>query len=185
MSEMFDENNMRQTLEPYIPSGETLLAGIHAVSQSTEIHAIFGRCVYTARGLRPDENAGTILLHKKKHTAYDVYLGITQTSLLIVECEENAYSYAAEDLPDSSGLPVRALAAPLPLDAVGTCFPLDEIVHCEIKNGWMGSVKCAITMKNGSAFQLLLPKRGGLGGGMPHHAEHRAAILARLGGQNG
>ncbi len=61
-----------------------------------------------------------------------------------------------------------------------TVFPLADIQSCQIKNGWMGSVKCAVTMKNGSHCKLLLPKLGGLGGGMPHHAEYRAAILARL-----
>ena len=50
------------------------------------------------------------------------------------------------------------------------------------KKGMEGSVKCHITMKNGSYFKLLLPKLGGLGGGMPHHAEYLQAIIARLGG---
>ncbi len=46
----------------------------------------------------------------------------------------------------------------------------------------MGSVKCFITMKNGSSFKLLLPKLGGVGGGMPNHAKYREAIIERLSG---
>ena len=39
-----------------------------------------------------------------------------------------------------------------------------------------------ITLKNGAFLKLLLPKRGGLGGGMPHHEEYREKIIARLSG---
>ncbi len=37
-----------------------------------------------------------------------------------------------------------------------------------------------ITMKGGSVLKIMLPKRGGLGGGMPHHVEYREAIIERL-----
>ncbi len=63
---------------------------------------------------------------------------------------------------------------------IGTCFALEEICSCEIKKGWMGSVKCFIAMKNGSYFRIMFPKLGGLGGGMPHHAEYRDMIIKRL-----
>lgn len=45
----------------------------------------------------------------------------------------------------------------------------------------MGSVKCFLTMKNGSYFKLMFPKLGGLGGGMPNHAKYRDMIIERLG----
>ena len=59
-------------------------------------------------------------------------------------------------------------------------FPLADIQSCVIKKGMMGAVNCAITLKDGSFLKLQMPKRGGLGGGMPHHAEYREPILARL-----
>ena len=37
MSEIFDETNMREALDRYIPSGETLLAGIHAIAREINI----------------------------------------------------------------------------------------------------------------------------------------------------
>ena len=56
--------------------------------------------------------------------------------------------------------------------------------ECEVKKVWMGAVNCSITMKNGSFLKLQLPKSGGLGGGMPHHAEYRERSLECLGGSN-
>jgi len=65
MSEIFDESIMRQTLGNYIPDGESLLTGIHAVSRETVIQAAFTKCVRAEDGLLPDENGGTVALRKK------------------------------------------------------------------------------------------------------------------------
>ncbi len=171
---------MRRTLERYIPSGETLEAGIHAVSRETSIVAVFGKCRYAGDRLCRDENGGVMVLSKKKYTPYDVYLGVTQSCLLIVQCEENKYFYDFDAAPEREAQP---LAADLLLSDMGTCFPLADIQSCEVKKGIMGSVKCTVTMKDGSRFKLLLPKRGGLGGDMPNHAQYREAILQRLSGE--
>ena len=180
MSDIFDETNMRQTLGRYIPNGETLLAGIHAISKETVIKVIFGNCARTEKGLVPDENGG-VIVHKEKYAGYDVYLGITQYSLVITECERNRYLYQFEEIPDLSGANIQEVTSEILFTDIGKCFPLADIKSCEIKKGWMGSVKCFITMKNGSYFKLMLPKLGGLGGNMPHHTEYREAIIARLG----
>lgn len=180
MSEIFDEASMRRTLGQYIPNGETLLAGIHAVSTETNIKAVFGKCVPTESKLVPDANGGVIALNKKKHTAYDIYIGITQFSLVIAECERTQYRYQFDDMPDAGAADIQEVTSDIFLSDIGTCFSLEDIQSCEIKKGWMGSVKCFITMRNGSCFKLMFPKLGGLGGGMPHHAEYREAIIARL-----
>ncbi|MCI8553589.1 MAG: hypothetical protein HFJ80_01420 [Clostridiales bacterium] len=182
MSEIFDETSMRRALGAYIPDGETLLAGIHAIAKETNVTGVFGKCVRTENGLFPDENGGVIALNKKKYAACDIYLGLTSSSLVLAECERNAYLYQFEEEPNVSRADIQEVTAPLFFADIGTCFPLTDIQRCEIKKGWMGSVKCLLTMKNGSYFRLLLPKPGGLGGGMPHHAEYRGAIIARLGG---
>ena len=57
---------MRMALEKYIPDGETLLAGIHAIAKETNIIGIFDKCICTEYSLRPDENGGIIALRKKK-----------------------------------------------------------------------------------------------------------------------
>lgn len=184
MSEIFDETNMRKTLGKYIPSGETLLAGIHAVSNETNVTGVFGKCVCVENRLIPDENGGIIALNKKKYSGYDIYLGITQSFLVIAECERNNYLYQFDDELDVSKADIQEVTSDIFFGDIGTCFPLADIESCETKKGWMGSVKCFITMKNGSYFKLMLPKLGGLRGDMQHYAEYREAIIARLGGAN-
>ena len=180
MAEIFDEANMRQILGEYIPDGETMLAGIHAVSKETKITGVFGKCIRTESRLVPSENGGIIALNKKKYSAYDIYIGITQTNLIIAECEKNSYYYQFFDEPDAAEADIQELTSDIFLTDIGTCYPLADIQSCEIKKGWMGSIKCFITMKNGSYFKLMFPKLGGLGGGMPHHTQYREAIVARL-----
>lgn len=183
-SDIFDERNMKHALEKYIPTRESLLAGIHAVAKETSVVAAFGKCIRLEDRLVPNENGGTIALNKKKYSTYDVYLGITQTSMVITECSNNSYFYQFDDNSDVRETDIQEVASDIFLADIGTCFPLADIQSCKIKKGWMGSVKCFITMKNGSYFKLMLPKLGGLGGGMPRHAEYREAIIARLSGNN-
>ena len=77
------------------------------------------------------------------------------------------------------GIRVRDTRATVAEDA-GVCFPLSEIEQCKIEKGIMGAVNCSVTMRDGCFLKLQMPKLGGLGGGMPHHAEYREAILSRL-----
>lgn len=184
MSEIFSETNMRHVLEKYIPDGETLLAGIHAAANESNITGVFGKCVRTESRLLPDENGGTIALNKKKYSGYDVYIGITQHFLVIADCEKYDHLYQFDDEPKIREADVQVVTSPILLDDIGTCFSLTDIKSCVIKKGWMGSVKCFLTMKNGSYFKLIFPKLGGLGGGMPHHTEYREAIITRLSQNN-
>lgn len=182
MSEIFDETNMRRVLEKYIPDGETLLAGIHAAAKESKVTAVFGKCVRTENRLIPHENGGVIAVDKKKYSGYDVYIGITQSFLIIADCESYGHLYQFDDAPGADKADIQEVVSDIFLADIGTCFPLADIQSCQMKKGWLGSVKCFITMKNGSYFKLMFPKLGGLGDGMPHHAEYRDAIIARLGG---
>ena len=182
MSEIFDEGNMRRVLGEHIPEGEVLEAGIHGISQETRIKGIFGKCIYMEDKLIPDEKGRIITLDKKKCSSYDVYIGITRNVLVIAGCERNSYLYELDDAPDGSENDMQKITSEVLLADIGTCYPLTDIQSCQFKKGWMGSVKCFLTMKNGSSFKLVLPKLGGVGGGMPHHAEYREAIIKRLGG---
>ena len=178
---ILSEKAMQKALGKYLPEGETLLAGIHAISKETVIKAAFGNCARTENALVPDGGGG-VIVRKEKHASYEVYLGITENFLIITECEKNRYFYQFDDIPALSGENVRKVESELPLSDIGKCFPLADIRACKIKKGWLGIVKCLVTMRGGSRFNLLLPQLAGLGGGMPRHAEHRAAIIARLGG---
>ncbi|MCI9330906.1 MAG: hypothetical protein HFG05_01870 [Oscillibacter sp.] len=115
----------------------------------------------------------TLQVNRKKTSKFDVYVGITGQYLVVVECEERTYLNQFYHIPD-----LRKTVA----EDLGTCFPLAEIQDCRLKKAMMGSVSCSITLKDGSFLKFLLPKRGGLGGGMPRHGEYREKIIARLSG---
>lgn len=181
MAGIFDETNMRQLLGKYIPYGEMLQAGIHAISHETHIQGIFGKCSCTENGLVPDENGSTIVLNKKKYASYDIYIGITEHFLVIADCEKESYLYEFDNESGTVSSDVQEITSELLFADIGTCFAFEQIRNCEIKKGWMGSVKCYVTMKNESYFKLMFPKLGGVGGGMPHHAAYRDMIIDRLG----
>lgn len=182
-SDLFDERNMKQALGKYIPAGETLLACIRAVSNEACMTGVFGKCVRAEDRLVPSKNGGTVAINKKKYATYDVYLGITPSSLIITECEKNSYYYQFDNDPDVSSADIQEVTSDVLFSDIGTCFPLTDLQSCKFKKGRMGSVKCFLTMKNGSYFKLMFPKFGDLGGGMPHHTEYREAIIAQLGGK--
>lgn len=180
MSEIFNEKNMLIFLEKYIPTGETLTAGIHGIGAETHIKQVFGKCVIKDDCLFPDENGTSIEISKSKYSKYDLYIGITQNYLIMSECEEYAHYYEFDDKPDTEGIDIGYPNNILPIERIGNCFPFSDIMECTVKKAWMGSFKCFIKMKDGSTLKLIFPKLGGLGGGMPNHSEYREAIIERL-----
>ncbi|MCI8915086.1 MAG: hypothetical protein HFF26_00230 [Oscillospiraceae bacterium] len=149
MAGIFDEGRMMQVLEGCVPEGETVTAGVHGV---------------------------TLQINQKKTSVFDVYVGLTGSSLLVAECEERQYLNGFYRVPDLR----KAVTEDL-----GTCIPLAQIEKCEIKKGIMGAANCSITLRDGSFLKLQLPKRGGLGEGMPHHGEYRERIIERLSSLHG
>ena len=133
---------------------------------------VLGNCLPEGETLTAGIHGITLQVNQKKTSYFDVYVGITEHYLLVAECEERKYLTAAYHLlPD-----LRKTVA----EDVGVCFSFGSIQSCVIKKAMMGAVNCAITFRDGGFLKLQLPKRGGLGGGMPHHAEYREAIIARL-----
>ena len=176
-----NEVNMRQALSKYLPHGETLMAGIYATVQESKIITVFKNCRCIEGKLIPDENAGVLSLVKGKYAEYSVYLGITQSDLLIVECEKNKHYYEYSNEPDVQNMDVQKLGSELDWNDIGIVFSLEDVQNCDVKKGRMGSVLCTLTMKNGTYFKLSLPETAGPNGDMPHHTEYREAILTRLG----
>ena len=173
-----DEKNMRQTLEKYLPYGESLTAGVYGTGLKTEIREVFGGCRIAGDQLVPDETGAVLEVSKSKYSKYDIYVGITGKYLLYSACQDEKHLYEYNNSPEPAGTAVRNIDACIPLKAVGTCFPISEIQKCTIKNERTGAVICSVTMKNGSLLEFMLPKSGGPG--MPHYMEHRAAIIAGL-----
>lgn len=134
---------------------------------------VLSGCIPEGETLRAGIHGVTLQVNKKKTSVFDVYIGVTERYLVVAECEERKYLNEFYHVPD-----LRKTVA----EDVGTCFPLTEIQSCVTKNAIMGAVNCAITLNDGSFLKLQMPKRGGLGGGMPRHAEYREKILACLNG---
>lgn len=182
VSDFFDEGRMRRTLEKHLPAGETLLAGVHGIGMEVKIIETLPNCVYVEGvGLFPTPESKNILhITKEKHCKFDLYLGITEHYLLLAECEPNKWYYEFRNLKALTEFP-SVEDAPLPsLEDIGTHFPFSFLQSCTVKKAWMGAVVCSVQTETGSSLKLMLPKRGGLGNGMPHHAEYRQAILDRL-----
>lgn len=180
MSGIFDEKSMVYVLEKNIPGGEKLRAGIHACAYESQVNRIFSGGVLVDHTLVPSEEGGIIRVRRSKYSTYDIYLGISSQHLVIAECEYYRHFYEYDADIDSNIVGVTEVHDTISLEDIGNCYLLEEIRYCEMKKGWMGSVKCNITMKNGDYFKLMFPKRGGLGGGMPHHAQYREDIIACL-----
>lgn len=177
-SDIFDESNMLQALQKYLPDGETLLAGIHAVTKESYVTCAFKNCVLGEDRLCPRDGGYTISISKKKVCTYDMYLGITQHYLVVADCQPNRYFYEYNRNLITDENAIQNVTTDILLKDVGKCFPLKDLQSCELKKGFAGSVNCVITLKNNGYFKLLLPKHGGLSGGMPHHSEYRDAIIA-------
>ncbi len=180
MSGIFDEKNMMQALGRHLPAGESVKAGIHACANESHVRRIYSGCILVGNMLIPSEKGSIVKVKRSKYSVCDIYLGITSRYLIFAECEESKHLYEYDADLDPKLVPATEVHEEISLDDMGACYPLEQIQHCEIKKGWMGSVKCNITMKGGDSFRLMLPKMGGLGKGMPHHKEYREEILACL-----
>lgn len=176
----FNEATMRQALDKYIPVGETMLAGIHAIAKESSVTCVFGECSLTEDKLVVNKSGSALVISKKKYSTYDIYIGITQHSLVVADCQAYRYLYEFNKEPIKSETDIQMVTEDILLKDIGKCFPLADVQSCKVKNGFAGAVNCLITMKNGSYFKLIFPKYGGLGGGMPHHGEYRDAIIACL-----
>lgn len=179
-NDMFNEANMRLALEKYIPAGETLVAGIHAVAKESSVTCVFGKCVIVEDMIRPHENGKTTAVSKTKYSTYDLYIGITQHSFVVADCEAYRYYYEFDKYTVKDDTEIKTVTEAVSLKDVGKCLSLKDIQSCDVKKGIAGSLNCVITMKNGSYFKLILPATGGFGGGMPHHEEYRDRIVACL-----
>lgn len=184
MSGIFNEKNMMQNLERYLPEGETLTAGIHGIGLEVRTSQIFKNCILEEGRLLPAETGEALQINKSKAASFDVYIGITQNYLILSQCETNEWLYEINEISGPAASDASKITDCITLEEIGTCFPLAGIQSCKVKKVWMGAYNCMVTLKNNNYLKLQLPKLGGLGGGMPHHAEYREAILACLSGKS-
>lgn len=181
MSVIFDEQRMQQVLAPCLPPGETLLAGIHGVGFRVEIKETFGPCVLSGSQIIPKPDGAAVQVHKRKAAKFDMYVGITEHFLVLSPCEPCGYLYECNVLPNQDCPRCHPLDHPISVDDVGLSFPLAGVQRCEVRDSWMGSVICSVTFQSGTFLKMMLPRRGGVGNGMPNHFAYREAILSCLG----
>lgn len=179
-NDIFNEANMRVALDKYVPAGESLIAGIRTVTKESSASCVFDKCVLTEDDIRPAEDGKIVSVRKKKLCTYDMYLGITERSMVVADCGMCKYYYEFNKVPISSNLKIQTITEPISLGSLCKCFALEDIESCKVKKGMAGSLNCVITMKNGDYFKLMIPKSGSFGGGMPHHEEYRDVILKCL-----
>lgn len=180
MSDIFNEQNMINSLSAVIPEGETLEAGIHAAANETYIKRVFTKCIPSPEGdyLLPQPNGLSVQVEKIKYSTHDVYVGVTENYFVLTECERYKHLYKF-DMVDNSPYAVELHEKLAPED-IKCVFAFSDIQEAVVKKGIMGSLKCNITMKDGSYLKLIFPKLGGLGKGMPHHSEYRDKICNKL-----
>lgn len=177
---VFSEKSMFEALNPLLPDGETYSAAIYAAGKEMRVKYLFRNCSIDDDILVPDGSCPLLEITKGKLSAFDAYIGLSQRYLILEECMENKHFYEFDEAPSADAATAEPLTEKLLLRDLKFVFPLEDIAGCEAKNGMMGSVKLTVKLKNGSILKLMIPKRGGLGGGLPNQEQDRQKIIDRL-----
>lgn len=181
MSICFDVDNMNKVMGTFCPEGENVIAAVYGVGKSTEITQYFGGCEIKGDALVPADNNAIIKVFKMKVCTYDLYIGYTEKSLIISECDmSTTYYYEFETITDPVFTGIKKLEKEITHKSIGKTFPLESIKEFEMKKGWFGSIKCVLKFNNGTFFKFMLAKRAGLGNQMPDHLTNRDKIIEVL-----
>lgn len=175
-----DETEMQKRLSKYVPEGETLEAGIYAKATESFINATYRKCDFRGMKLVRDESKEFFSMEKRKYAEYTVYVGITQSSLLVIECDTNKHYYEYHDKLDCPLDSVPELMEDIAECDLGTRFNKNEIAKFKVKNGKQGSKNIVVTMKNGSYFKITIPDNAGPTANMPKHIEYSKKIIDTL-----
>lgn len=179
MSGIFDEKNMKVRLEKHIPEGETLLAGIHCVNKELHVFRYYQNSVRREDKVYQIDDAEPKVLQvaKSKYSTEALYIGITQNHFVFATCLDSKFLYEFDYVKDDTAYELSDIDEYVYLRDIGHCFKLTDIEKCEFKKGMLGSVKCNLEFKDKSTFKLLLPKKAGMGNGMPNHTQYREQII--------
>ncbi len=182
MSIFFKPSYMNEIMGMFCPEGEKVITAAYGVGKATEIHQYFSGCVNTGNELVPADADNIIKVFKMKVCVYDLYIGYTEKSLIISECDMSTkYYYEFDDITDPIFAGAKKLENEIPHKNIGKVFPLDSIREIQIKKGWFGSLKCVLKLDNGTFFKFMMPKKvGGITGQMPEHMQNRDKIIEVL-----
>lgn len=182
MSIFFKPSYMNEIMEKFCPEGETVLLAVYGAGKETEINQYFGGCVNTGDKLVPADSDNVIKVFKRKVCVYDMYIGYTEKSLIVSECDmATKYYYEFDNITDPIFAGTKKLEKEIPHKNIGKVFPLDSIRDIQVKKGWFGSLNCVLTLTNGTYFKFLMAKQvGGITGQMPDHGKNRDKLLEVL-----
>lgn len=184
---IFNEANMIASIEKYLPHGQNLKAGIHAIVKKVVLQRFFSNAVYDSSDnlLKPECGAPLFYISKSKVATFDVYIGFSEDYLVIVPCEKESWHYKHTEVTNPEFLAVctqlaMEVQSPFCLADILPVYRISQIEKCEIEKNWVGAYVCKIEFDTGDFIKILLPPFAGLFGGMPHHKVYRNAILELL-----
>ena len=181
MSGFFDVEKMNNVLGTFCPEDESIIAAVYGVGKATDIIQYFSGCEESTNGIVPADKDNVIKVLKRKVCNYDLYIGYTEKSLIISECDMSTkYFYDIEHIVDPAFSGMNKLEKEITYKAIGKVLPLESIQKLEIKKGMFGSMNLVLKMNNGTFFKFMLAKRAGVGGQMPDHIENRDKIIEVL-----
>lgn len=171
------------TLIEALPDNQEFKAGIHGVVKRASITRLYKNAILTPDNIiTPATEESITYVRKSKVCNFDAYIAITQQWLLIAPCNNEDWLYERVVITDPEQITEYApfaqpLSAPLPAREILPIEPLENITGCTIKKNWIGAYNCTVDLLNGDQLKIMLPRLGGLGGGMPNHARYRDAIV--------
>lgn len=188
MSSVFSERNMLEKLSAVFPAGTEIKAAVHVVVKSAEVMRLYANAVVEDKTrLIPAATDSLIFLRKSKECSFDAYLGISDSLIAMVPCDSVMWGYELPEISDPDQIAqfggfAETVTQPLDLSAITLVYPIDSLDKCEGKKNWIGAWNYKLEFSCGDNFRVMIPRLGGLGGGMPNHARYRDAIVGLFNG---
>lgn len=183
MTDYFNEDKMNEFLKKYVPEGQSLLYGVKAVGLEMIVRQVFSYVTFKDEMTltRSEEMPEfTYDVKREKYATHDIYLGITQDYIVFNECDDYKHAYSFKQGTPGEFIPLE-VTGDISTREFGHAQAISDVTDISVKKAFMGASKVEITFSNGSSFKMLIPKKAGIGKGMPNHANNKEKILERLG----
>lgn len=182
MADFFNENIMNEKLNEFLPAGESFIASVKAIAKSMEVRQYFSY-VTSLDGetlTRSEEDPSFIYdIQRCKYATHDIYIGITQNYIVFNECELYKHAFFADQAKTNEFEPME-VTEDIKIRDFGHAQLIKNVTEAKVKKGLMGDYKCIVKFNNGSCFNFSIPKKAGVGNGMPNHADYREKIIEKL-----
>lgn len=182
MSDYFNENLMNEKIKEYLPAGENIIAAVKAIGNSMEVRQLFSY-VTSPDGetlIRSEADPEFIYdVQRCKYATHDIYIGISENYIIFNECDLYKHAYFCNQATTKEFEPME-VTEEIKLRDFGHAQLMKNVGEAKIKKGLLGQYKCVLKFTNGSCFNFTIPKKAGVGGAMPKHAEYAEKIVNKL-----